>query len=179
MRKSAVNSATFGFLICVAFALVFYTFLYFNASAQADKHAADIMSTFGDSEALARTGVIADARWVAMEFLKLVLSLLTVYWLAAGVLGRGKILRPKSANVLLVLAIACLVAVTLNRYYFWAETYCDVLPYPHEGFHITKIYECPSSQIFYSSLHALAILLFFLSLLLRIVLSRKVYYKEK
>ena len=160
MRLDAGKSALFGFLGWGGIAFALFLALYFGAAFHAELHVAEV-----------RSFLIEDSRWVASTFGLQTLQLLAAHWLLAGLLGRGSVARIQSANVVLLFAMICILALTLNRYFYWAETYCDVLPNPHEGFQITKVYECPSSQIFFRFLGMASLLLIGLSLVTRIVKS--------
>lgn len=73
---------------------------------------------------------------------------------------------------MLTLAFAAISAGLASSHYGWINTLCDVYPFPHAGFRITSISECPSSIMFQNGLSSAALLLVCASLLVRIVLSR-------
>lgn len=120
-----------------------------------------------------------DALWaqhcrdMAMDTAQFLILSFAVYWGLAALLGKGRMDGLLLPNALLIGAVAAWLAVVANDYYGWTDTYCDQLPYPHEGFAITRIHECPSNVVFFSGLIYLAIGLWLASLVLRIHLSRR------
>lgn len=173
MKYAAAKSALLGFSACTIFALVLYLAAVIAATFPTDSRIADIVKSLGDSESEARAFLIEHGRWNASENLKMFLFFFLLYWLPAGLLGKGPLLRSRSANILFALAITGMLLIASNGYFGWSNTVCDELSYPHEGFQIFKIHECPSSQIFFGGLTSVSILLLFISLVTRIIGSGK------
>ena len=166
--KRSHKEALRGFIACAAGTVTIFAAMYFGAPIQAQQHVPGIVETFGDTEEQALAFLVESARYTAGGFLKLLLPMFAIYWLFAGLWGRTPILKSRSANFFLMIGCIGVTAVAANHYFYWAETYCDVLPFPHEGFQILRIYECPSSQIFFTSLFWVSIALFVVSLIVRL-----------
>ena len=157
--SAAARSALTSFLVCALLTLVLYLLMYFGAVGVAD--------------ASNDRSLIEHGRWVAKGAATSLLIIFAVYWALSALLGRGPVGRSASANVLLALGVAVHAALFLNSYVGWAGTVCDARPYPHEGFQLARIYECPSSSIFFTALANHALFLLICSLAVRIVTSRK------
>lgn len=169
---SAWASALAGFLVCALITLVLYLWLYFGAEGIADAHGARIADWAGEPEAEIRLWLIEEARRTAHLTAIFLLSMFVIYWLIAAAFGRRSVASSMSANGLLALAVAAFLAVGLNDYFGWADTYCDQLPFPHDGFQLAKIHECPSSSIFFLTLWQVSVWLMIASLAVRVITSR-------
>jgi len=163
-----------GFLLCSAPTITAFGALYFLGSIYlTDAQAPELARVFGYSDFEARAAIREDARWVAQQGAQMLLILFAIYWLLAGAIGMRRGLRSHLANVLLFAGSAGFAVLTINRFFYWIEGYCDQLPYPHEGFQPLKFYECPTSMAFLSSLGFLSLGLFIASLAVRVVHSRR------
>ena len=171
--KRSYREALLGFAACAAGTAAIYAVMYFGAPVQAQQHVVGIAKTFGDTEDQALAFLVESARYTATSFIKLLFPTFAIYWFVAGLLGRAPLLKSKIANALLIAGSFGVIAVAANSYFYWAETYCDVLPFPHEGFQILRINECPSSQIFFTSLFWISAAFFLASLIVRLVRSRR------
>ena len=173
MLRTTWKSGLLGFLSCSVLTLALYLWLHFGAYDLADAHAQGIAEQFSEPVPEVRAWMVDQSRMVARDGAVSLLILFALYWLLSSLLGKGAIGRLAAANVLLVVGVACQVLVILNAYYGWADTACDVLPYPHQGFQIGKINECPSSATFYSALSQASFWLAVASLGVRIAMSRR------
>ena len=139
--------------------------MYLSAPVLAERHVARIVQISGDTEELALASLVESARHKATDFIKLLLPTFAIYWFVAGLGGRTPLLKARHANALLIAGSSGVIAIAASSYFYWAETYCDQLPYPHKGFQILRINECPSSQIFFSSLFWISAAFFLASLM--------------
>jgi len=145
----AWRSALKGFILCGLLILGLYLAMHFGAYA------------IGANEARQE-----HAQWVSRTSALSLLQLSTLYWALVALVPPSRQMR--LVHALLILGASALLLVIANTYFEWAETYCDVLPYPHEGFRISKIGECPSSQTFFTILTGTALVLVLTSLIVRI-----------
>tara|TARA_B100001765_G_C19420263_1_gene300775 strand:+ start:132 stop:689 length:558 start_codon:yes stop_codon:yes gene_type:complete len=170
--KESYREALLGFAACAAGTVVIYAAMYLSAPVLAERHVARIVQISGDTEELALASLVESARHKATDFIKLLLPTFAIYWFVAGLGGRTPLLKARHANALLIAGSSGVIAIAASSYFYWAETYCDQLPYPHKGFQILRINECPSSQIFFSSLFWISAAFFLASLIVRLVRSR-------
>ncbi|HEV2078422.1 MAG TPA: hypothetical protein VGR19_00785 [Allosphingosinicella sp.] len=175
----ASKSALSSFLVCALLTLALYFWLHFGAVSIAETNTAAIAQAFNEPEHEVYAWLIEESRWRARHGATSLLIIFTLYWAISAIFGRGYVARSTSANVLLIFGVCAYLAGLLNSYYAWAETYCDVLPYPHEGFQLARIYECPSSFMFFAALWKVSLFLIICSLAARIVTSRKRAAKGK
>ena len=166
------KSALTGFLACALFALVLYLSLYLGAEILADAHSAGIAETSSEPEPAFRLWLVEYAQQVARDLVTTLLSMFAVYWLVAARFKRGSVASSVIEKGLLGFAVAAFLVSGLNQYFGWAETFCDQVPYPHEGFQLTRIYECPSSGIFFANIQLASICFMVASLSVRIIASR-------
>lgn len=167
------QSALMGFLTCALLIVLMWLGLHLAAPAAAEPHVAGLMRMAEQTEAQERAWLIGMMRRVAWDGSTLLLGCAALYWLLCGLLGKGRIMAIAPANVLLSFAAACMLGPWLNAYFGWADTSCDVIPQPHQGFQLSRIHECPSSAIFYEGLFFGYVLLLVASLIARIWLSRR------
>ena len=163
----AARPALVGFTICAAITLLTYIAMFVVAPWAVEGHVRTLARQFVEPEFETRQILIDYSRGVASAYLKFMLLMSGAYWTAAALLCRGKAAILKWANIILALAYVLIFLVYLNTYAGWADTYCDQLPMPHKGFQLARIFECPSSDIFFSGLMALGLSLVVLSLLMR------------
>ncbi len=114
------------------------------------------------------------ARWVAEDTARYLAMLCTVYWIGAAFGG-----APPTRAVCLIATLGVFgtistLVVVANTYFGWADIYCDVLPFPHQGFQLMKIGECPSSQTFFTVMAGAGLFLILASLVVRLALRAKV-----
>jgi len=170
----SLKPAIRGFLIWSMPALVFLAALYLLGSHYlVETHAEEWARKSGYSTFEAAASIREDAQWVAKGGASQLLLWFSIYWLAAAKIGVKRSLGALAANVLLLAGTFGLLFLTVNRFFYWLEGYCDQLPYPHEGFQILRLYECPSSRIFLDLLWYVSISLFLLSLIFRALHSRQ------
>lgn len=172
----AWKSAVAGFFICAFLTLILYVFLYLGAEPVARFQIARNTAMFGDMDAENLRRLIEGARQsireTAHQIATSLLSIITIYWLLAALFRRRSAGMSLLANGLLGLALATFLVAWLNIYLGAINTHCDVLPYPHQGFQIAKIDECPSSSIFFLTTHLVSIFLLITSLTVRMIASR-------
>lgn len=172
----AWKSALAGFLICALLTLILYVCLYLGAEAVARFQIAHNTEMFGDMDAenLRRLmeGASQSIRETAHQIATSLLSIIAIYWLLVALVGRRSAGMSLLANGLLGLALATFLVAWLNIYLGAINTHCDVLPYPHQGFQIAKIDECPSSSVFFLTTHLVSIFLLIASLTIRMIASR-------
>ena len=173
MSRETWKSGLLGFLSCALLTLALYLWLHFGAPGLAEAEAPDIAKQFGEPEPEVRIWLIGHSRMVARDGALSLLIPLAIYWAISSAFGKGAIVRLASANALLMAGVAGQVLLLLNAYYGWANTYCDVMPFPHEGFQIRKIDECPSSATFFSALSQVSFWMLIASLGVRIAMSRR------
>ena len=172
LRVPAWKSALIGFLTCALFTLALYLSLYIGAGAVADIHAAEVAEQIGKAAPDDRTWWVARAQRTAGDITITLLSMLALYWFAVAIFKSGSAKSSLVEKALIGSAVALFLLSGANQYFLWAETYCDVLPYPDEGFQISRIYECPSSGIFFRVIPLAAMLLLIASISVRILASR-------
>jgi len=168
MRES-LKSAAIGFAGCALVVVVIYAALLLFSEAAADRLIAQIDEPYPGPERELREHLRSNAG----QTIKFFLPLLAVHWLLAGLFGRGKVSRSTTANVLLLGGMICIYAPFANTFWFNFETYCDQIPFLHQGFQILKIDECPSSGIFLPGAFLVGIMLIVVSAVWRVWASRR------
>jgi hypothetical protein len=162
MSSMPLRSAAKGFLITFAAFVLIPATIYLSANLVA----ANIGDVAFRSEyaSMLRDPMLPQAIWTGIW--------LAAYWSLAAIAGKGNILRIKSANYLLFAAWICYALLNFGVIFFNINTYCDVFPMSHSTFSISRIDECPSSQIASSWLDTSAFALFGFSIISRILVSR-------
>lgn len=173
MRR-AHRSALIGFIACTAAAILLCAVFYILAPLQAERIALGNVNQIGEHEIQLYDLLVKDLRRTSTVFTEFIVVCFAGYWILAGIFGNEGHERSRVANLLLLFGSLGFYAMAVNDSYFeWADTFCDQLPLPHHGFQILKIYECPSSQIFFNFLMLFSWALFLVSLPVRIISSRK------
>jgi len=163
VRQRPWKSAARGFLVSEIPVIAMLLWLYLSAETVAVQAA--------PQEAEFRQAIISGTQSAAIKTGLVVTAAVGVYWALAGFLGRSNLHRFSSANCIMTLAFAVYLVVAANGLYGWVDTYCDQLPFPHSGFQITKVGECPSSSSFFQMLLIISLVLLLLSLIVRVAVS--------
>ncbi|WP_126174527.1 hypothetical protein [Altericroceibacterium xinjiangense] len=163
VRQRPWKSALLGFAISLAPVIAIFLWLYMSAEI--------VAAQVAPQDAGFQRAIIDGVQQRAGETALLLAVSLGIHWVLAGFLGKNPVHNFSSANVLLTLAFATFLVVAANDLYGWIDTYCDQLPFPHTGFQITRISECPSSGMFFSGLLTVSLALLLLSLIVRVVAS--------
>jgi hypothetical protein len=153
-----------GFVACAIFTAVVTSWFYLTAGVFAER----LVDLGVDA-----SGVLEERRWGAAYLGQIMLIGFCIYWGIAALFGKGQLERLLLPNILLAAAITTWLVTVTVHFYGWTDSYCDQLPYSHEGFDITRILECPSNAIFFGWLALIAPILCVASLVLRILLSRR------
>jgi hypothetical protein len=163
--KTSLKLAFKGFLLCVAPTLFLLSALYFVGSIYLiDTRIGELAHPIRFSAVSVQTAIREDALWVTRQGAILLVLMFMIYWLLAGAMGLKRGLGAPVANALLLAGSVGFGFLIVNRFFYWIEGYCDQRPFPHNGFQLLKIDECPSSATFLLALMALSIALFILSL---------------
>lgn len=142
------RSALKGFFLCSLSVLGIYLVMHFGAYVLVQSR-------------------VEHAQWIARNAAKLLIVLCFLYWAVAAFVRSSSVSQSRLVHALAVVGVLFLLLVSANYYFGWADTYCDVLPYPHQGFQISKINECPSSYTFFTNLGTTGFLLIAASLFVR------------
>lgn len=161
------RSALKGFVLCNLCILGLYLVMHLGAYALA-ANAGQLESALGVPIGLVRASLIEHAQLNALETAKLLALLNAIYWGVAAFAHLSSDHRTRLVHTLMILGVFFLLTVSANAYFAWADTHCDVLPYPHQGFQLAKIRECPSSSTFFTILSATGLLLIISSFLARL-----------
>lgn len=173
MRR-AHRSALIGFMACAAAAILLCAVFYIFAPMAAERMAFGNVSQIGAHEIQLYDLLVRDLRRTSVTITEFAVACFMGYWVLAGILGKEGHERSRVANILMLFGSLGFYAMVLNDSYFeWFDVWCDQLPFRHQGFQILKIYECPSSQIFFNFLIFVSLALFVASLPVRIISSRK------
>ena len=171
--RTSLRSAAVGFIVTAGVFGTVFLVAYLLAPMLSD-------NVIGSREYGTPQALEEDRRWVVFGMQSLLRAAIVmlwpvfgVYWMLAGLLGKGRVARAKVANWVFVAGCAAMSLDIANSYFLWAETYCDQLPYPHEGFQLMRIHECPSSGMFFSGLSLTSFVLLLVSLVVRIAETRK------
>lgn len=148
------RSALKGFLLCSLSIFGLYLVMHFGAYA---------LIGSGDGY----------AQWAARSIAELLLVIASIYWAVAACVRSWPWRKSRLVHALAVLGVLCILLVGANPYFGWADTYCDVLPFPHQGFQLLKIKECPSSYIFFTTLFDTGLFLILASLVVRVACRSK------
>ncbi|WP_219894073.1 hypothetical protein [Aquisediminimonas profunda] len=168
------RSALIGFMACAAAAILLCAVFYILAPIAAERMAFGNVSQIGAHEIQLYDLLVRDLRRTSMTITEFIVACFMGYWALAGILGEEGQERSRPANILMFFGSLGFYAMVLNESYFeWFDVWCDQLPFHHQGFQILKIYECPSSQIFFNFLIFVSLALFVVSLPVRIISSRK------
>ena len=127
----------------------------------------ELVRAFGYTASEAAEVIQEDARWVARNGVLQLLFLFSTYWLCAALFDVRNSLAARTANTLLFAGTAGILFLFVNRFFYWIDGYCDQLPFPHQGFQLLRVYECPSSATFLSLTWGLSVSLFLVSLVFR------------
>lgn len=173
MRR-AHRSAFIGFAACAAAAILLCAMFYVLAPLRAERIASGNGSHIGENELQLYDFLVKDLRRASTIFTEFIVVCFAAYWVLAGIFGKEGHERSRVANMLLFFGSLGFYAMVVNDSYFeWADTWRDQLPLRHQGFQILRIYECPSSQIFFDFMILVSLALFVASLPARIISSRK------
>ena len=139
--------------------------LYFIGSNYlVDTQVGELLHRTGNNALMDETVIRADALWVTKQGAISLVVMFMIYWLIAVGTGLKRGLGAPLANALLLVGSAGFAFLIVNRFFYWIEGYCDQRPFPHEGFQLLKIDECPSSATFLHVLDAGSVAIVILSL---------------
>ena len=108
------------------------------------------------------------AQWVARSIAEFLLIISLIYWAVAACVRSWPYRKSRLVHALAVVGVLCILLDGANRYFGWADTYCDFVPFPHQGFQLSKIMECPTSETFFTILINTGLFLILASLVVRV-----------
>lgn len=162
------RSGLAGFLASAVVPLLLCLWLFLGAAGSLEAQIGPATPAAEDRRLL-----LEHRQMVAGDGVRLLLIVLLPYWILSSALGRGAVVGVTSANILLALGLLGQLMLMSNAWHGWIPQDCHVLPYPHEGFQLARVDECPSSSTFLSAVADLSLLLILVSLAARILGSRK------
>lgn len=153
-----------GFSVSAAPLLVIFLLAYAAAELAVDW-------AYPQEDAENRWCLILGARSGTRAYGELLAIVLGLHWSLSALLGKGDVRRVRRANAILALGCLRVLGHFAANYLQWADIHCDPFAQPHVGFQPDRIYECPSSTIFFNYLSLTAMGLFLLATVWRIARS--------